>query len=131
MPHTYLAMNQTIVFDIKAETLFSEDVLLVNKGELYRFWCDNGQKWKDWFYTTSPDGYFNPLVWLFGARLTTARCFCLCGVYDHDDDTAFAIGSDSTVKIQMNGTVSFFANDAIWAYGNNSGAIKLNISRLQ
>ena len=126
-----LSLNQTAFFTINANELYSGEMLSVKYGEEYEFFCDPGQYWKDWFIRTGPDGYFNPLARLAGLRTKHTPCFCLCGVYDYDDSTAFAIGSIKLVEIKSTGVISFFANDAKGYYKNNSGSIKLNVTRLQ
>jgi hypothetical protein len=128
---TNLSLNQTAIFTINANELYSTEMLSVKYGEEYEFFCDPGQYWKDWFICTSPDGYFNPFAWLAGLRTKHTPCFCLCGVYDYDDSTAFAIGSIRIIEVKTTGVVSFFANDAKGFYKNNSGSIKLNVTRLQ
>ncbi len=75
--------------------------------------------------------YFNPWAMLAGLRTKRTPCFCLCGVYDYDDNTAFAIGSIKLIEIKSTGVISFFVNDAKGYYKNNSGSIKLNVTRLQ
>jgi hypothetical protein len=128
---TSLALNQSALFIIDAKELYSEHTLYVKSGEEYEFFCDPDQHWKDWFVTANPDGYFNPLALLMGLRAITAKCFCLCGAFDRDDSTSFPIGSKNIVRMQKMGLLSFFANDVKGFYGNNSGSIKLNITRLQ
>ena len=128
---TSLLLNQTAPFTVNANELYSAEMLSVKSGEEYEFFCDPGQYWKDWFIRTGPDGYFNPLARLAGLRTKRTPCFCLCGVYDYDDNTAFAIGSIKLFEIKSTGVISFFANDAKGYYKNNSGSIKLNVTRLQ
>lgn len=128
---TNFDLKQSALFTINAKTLYSTDILHVKKGEQYQFYCDKDQGWKDWFIPTGPNGYFNVLAWLIGLRLKSAKCFCLCGVYDQKDSTAFAIGSNNIIQMEKTGVVSFFANDTKGFYRNNSGCIKLRITRLQ
>ncbi|MGZ3874397.1 MAG: hypothetical protein ACXVJD_15860, partial [Mucilaginibacter sp.] len=63
-------------------------------------------------------------------RVKRSKCFCLCGVFNQDDSTAFPIGSNNTIVIEKTGLISFFANDAKGFYKNNSGRIDLTITRL-
>lgn len=126
-----LSVNQSAFFIVSAKELYSEDMLFVKKGEEYEFYCDKDQHWKDLFISTGPDGYTNPLASLAGLRVKRAKYFCLCGVYDTDDNTSFIIGSGCIVHIERLGMVSFFANDTKGFFGNNSGSIKLNVTRLQ
>jgi len=126
-----LDILQTQTLTIAAIDLYSNDPLQVGAGEEYQFYCDWHQAWKDAWITTTPDGYFNVLGWLIGMRVKHTKCFCLCGVYDEDDSTGFAIGSDKTIITQQTGLISFFANDVMGHYANNSGSIQLEITRLK
>jgi len=49
---------------------------------------------------------FNPLAKLAGLTIEISPCFCLCGVYDYDDSTAFAIGSINVIEIKSTGVIS-------------------------
>ncbi|MGZ3752862.1 MAG: hypothetical protein ACXVB0_20845 [Mucilaginibacter sp.] len=127
---TSVDIKHDAVFTISAQELYSKDMLRVKKGEKYQFRCEGDQKWKDWFISTTADGYFNLFAWIFGMRVKRSKCFCLCGVFNQDDSTAFSIGSNNTIVIEKTGLISFFANDAKGFYKNNSGRIDLTITRL-
>jgi len=94
--------------------------------------CEPGQKWRDWFISTTPDGFYNIIASLAGLRVPHVKCFCLCGGFNEDVATAFAIGSSKIFDITVpDGELSFFPNDAKGAYKNNKGSITINIKRLQ
>jgi len=80
---------------------------------------------------SSPDGYPNPLAKLFGLRVHTARCFCLCGAWGRRDATAFAIGSGThTIEADQHTDLTFFANDVRGFEWNNWGSISLTVTRI-
>jgi hypothetical protein len=120
----------SLVLTIHAIEKNSSDQLIVNENEIYRFTCDSGQRWKDWYISSGPKGFFNPFAILAGLRIKKYSCFCLCGVYDKRDSTAFKIGNGSEEKVRNGGTISFFANDSLAYYKNNSGYVRLRIDRL-
>lgn len=128
MTHT-LNIAETVILTILAADKYSGETLTVQKDEQYTFGVAADQKWRDWGFSCGADGYFNLLASVFGQRVKGAKCFCLCGVYDQNDDTAFAIGSAKTLTTTREGTMSFFANDSRGFYFNNKGSIQIAITR--
>jgi hypothetical protein len=124
-----LEPGQTIPVKVNAIDKFSTDTLQVQPGEQYQFSCDDQQFWTDWYIRSSPDGYFNALGWIAGMRVKKVKCFCLCGIYDQDETSGFAIGSNKLINVTRAGEISFFPNDVSWAYGNNKGQITVSILR--
>ena len=115
---------------VDSKLRYSADTLKVKAGEKYRFSVKPEQRWKDWFISTTAHGYTNPMAVLSGLRVKKAKCFCLCGCYDHNDTDAFPIGKFMEESMKRDGTLSFFANDALGYYKNNRGVIILSIERL-
>jgi len=127
-----LLRYQTRELTIIADQLFSDDCIAIGPGEQYDIWCNEGEKWKDWYKTSAPEGYNNPFAKPFRLRCRTAKCFCLCGVYDKDDETSFEIGMRTTIFPEnTRKLLSFFANDVRWAYCNNHGQIKVSVKRIR
>jgi len=124
-----LLPGQTATLTILAAEPCSFAMIEVKAGENYQLVCDGTQRWKDASITSSPKGYFNLLAWLYGLRLKGVPCFCLCGLYDCNDKSAFAIGSGTSLTAAQDGMISFFANDTTSFYFNNSGSLQLNITR--
>lgn len=117
---------------VNAKELYSsEPKISVNIGESYEIKVEKNQCWKDWFVNTSPDGFFNPLLFLSGRRVKGVKCFCLCGTINANEEHHFKIGSGThEFIIEHNGTLLFFPNDSINHYNNNSGSISLEIKRI-
>ena len=128
--HRLERVGESIELTVWASEENSSEQLSVKEKEIYQFSCDKGQCWKDWFIPSGPNGFLNPLAILAGLRVKSAKCFCLCGVYDKQDRTAFRIGSAHNVRVEKDGTVSFFANDTRGYYDNNKGCVRLLIQRL-
>ena len=123
--------GEVITVSIEADMLFSAFTLQVSDGDTYEFYSDKNQRWKDWFISSSPDGFFNLFAWMAGLRVKGVKCFCLCGCYNNDISTAFAIGSYRKNDVKTNGHLSFFANDAPKHYNNNEGAIEMTITAIK
>src|SRR5438067_1289894 len=125
-----LSPSESATVLVDSAACYSADELAVTAGEQYEFSCDPGEPWNDWWVKPNADGYSNPLASLWGQRLRGAKCFCLCGAYDEDDRTAFAIGSRLQLTAAQSGKIRFFANDARHFYFNNKGALHLTIKRI-
>lgn len=107
-------------------------VLRVEAGEIYNFECPAGQQWKDWYVSSGPDGFSNPLLLLSGRRLKGVKCFTLCGAVGKNEDHLFRIGHRLTgYQVPVSGDLYFFANDAWKFYGNNKGEMRVNVTRKQ
>lgn len=128
MTHT-LQTGETVKVTIEAADKYSSEKLAVLKCQHYTFGVASDEKWKDWFVSCGADGYFNFLATIFGQRVKGTKCFCLCDVYDQNDNTAFEIGSAKTKSVDQDGMMNFFANDSPGFYGNNNGSILLSITR--
>ena len=122
-------MGLPITILVAADQLFSAQKLHVRAGELYEITCDGQQRWKDWFIPSSPEGFWNPFAVLAGLRVKKAKCFCLCACYNDDISTAFPIGTGKEVRVELDGYISFFANDSHNHYKNNSGEVKVVATR--
>jgi hypothetical protein len=126
-----LEIGQTKELEIHAKEKWSSHRVVTSQGQKYRIWCEGKQQWKDSFFNSSPDGFFNLLAYIAGQRVKGVKCFCLCGAYNEDISTGFAIGSLKEFDVMVSGQLSFFPNDTSWAYGNNKGKIKINVLRIQ
>lgn len=124
-----LQQGEEIQIEIFSNEYWSSKKINTTAGQKYRIWSEPSQFWKDWLTKTSPEGFFNILSYIAGQRVKGAKCFCLCGAYDKQESTGFAIGKVKEFDAQ-GGELSFFANDTKWAYGNNKGSIIINVIRL-
>jgi len=116
-----------LAIPICAREKYSSHRVEIKAGEKYVFWCDDDQYWRDLFLKQTPAGYNNVMASLLGLRLDSALCFCLCGSINDDENMLFEIGLKMEKTFNIDGFVSFFANDTPGFYWNNSGAITLNI----
>ncbi|WP_149243064.1 hypothetical protein [Dyadobacter sp. 32] len=114
---------QPVTIIVDTEEKFSSIKFPGQKSITYQLSADGNQQWCDWFIKTSPKGYWNPLASVIGLRMKNVKCFCLCGCYNDDISTAFAIGEDCQIIADQDGYLSFFANDSDNYYNNNRGSI--------
>ena len=118
----------SLIIDSKEK--FSSTKFPVLPAVTYELSCDGTQRWCDSYIKTSPKGFWNPLASIAGLRVKKVKCFCLCGCYDDDLHTAFAIGTGCRITSDRKGYLSFFANDADAHYRNNEGSIVLKIRQV-
>lgn len=128
--HT-LQPGESIQIPVYARDTYSRNIITVAQQQEYTICYTHGRRWVDLIIPATATGYNNPLADLFGQRIKGVRCFCLSAAYNDSDTDAFPIGTDLTFKPQLNGTLSFFANDVPGYDWNNWGHIDIIIKRLK
>lgn len=116
-----------------AKEKWNDSGLTVKAGSGVRIHAEPGSKWIDWFIECGPDGYekfwLNPFRW--SRRVPDAPWFALICCIDRDLPSAFIVGSGTDCYIPpRDGTLFFFSNDAPFAYWNNKGQVKLQVTSL-
>jgi hypothetical protein len=86
-------------------------------------------KWKDWHIECDANGFSNPFMDLACRfkRVPTAKWFQLIGAVDKDASHVIKLGTSGIFTAPVNGLLWAFANDAWFAYCNNSGSVELEI----
>ena len=103
-------------------------------GTTYRLTASG--EWTDLNKSCGPDGYasceypdrvaaglLRLVEWT--RRVRHANWFALIGAVDSDRRNKFVIGRHALIAARRDGELLCFANDAWFAYGNNSGSIDL------
>jgi hypothetical protein len=123
-------IGDEVTLTIGAGERYSLQRIAVRQGEVYTINCHKSQRWYDLIIPASPDGYNNFIAPIFGLRVKDAKCFCLCGAWNENDQHAFTIGTEGVTAIApAEGRLSFFAND-VWGYEwNNWGSIQVKVMR--
>jgi len=136
VPHEYpvhLEVGQTSVVGVHSSLKWEDTTLRFSKGETYRFQATG--HWYDANIPSGPGGYETPglLLRLFEPlrRFPKANWFGLIGSIDRRPSATFFIGETSERNITEDGVLHCFANDLACMYWNNSGWIKLTVTRLQ
>ncbi len=96
-------------------------------GRRYRYSATG--RWKDWFIRCDTDGYSNLFMDLYGwiKRTPSARWFQLIGAVDKHPAYIVKLGTSGTFTAPASGRLWAYANDAPFAYGNNSGSVELSV----
>ena len=119
--------------------------LRVQAGEIYRF--EAAGVWYDASIRSGPQGYPSPnLIFRILQRLrrtSGANWFALVCMIDRDTSTRFDFtrgtvsgsGQQQIVSVEQtmtkDGFLTCYANDLPFTYGNNSGSVRLKITRVQ
>ena len=128
-----LAINESVTITVKAsKKLGGHPLIVVTKGQEYRFDVHTDQKWYDMGIPSGPAGYKNYLLLIWSKRVPSAKCFTLCGSIGKDEKNHFPIGKGlKNYTCKVDGTLYFFANDNKYFYWNNWGSIKVEVTRLR
>jgi hypothetical protein len=126
-----------------ASPLWNWTGIYIREGTTYRFSVPDGQVWFDWKHACGPDGSRG--TWLQNLfkrsrRVEAANWFELCGAIAYPGEPSvggvppapfyFRIGRQFEFKAPCSGYLYCFANDAAWAYGNNHGSMRVDITEL-
>ena len=100
-------------------------------GHEYHF-AATGQ-WTDRWIECDAEGYDSPNP-IFKAtaglrRSPRSRWFALIGAINEDKRTQFEIGTERVLIASASGTLTCFANDLALMYWNNSGCVRLSVTR--
>ena len=128
-----LNVGDTVEFGIFALLRWNDTALKMLKGESYALTADG--KWYDATIKSDANGYTSNLL---RHRLTARfrrspkqNWFLLMGALSMDDRKAFALGAGpTTYTATEDGKLYCFANDLWRFYFNNSGQVKLAVTRL-
>jgi hypothetical protein len=107
----------------------------VKDGEQYRFWADSDDKWNNGTTDRNANGYA-------GSGLDSPRyseypmISMVCEIHNSPNLGAFTftgfkflVGTGTTKTVSRDGYLFCFANDNLAFYGDNSGRIRLKITR--
>jgi hypothetical protein len=129
----HLDPGQSRVLGVHSRLKLEDTTLLVCPGETYRF--EASGRWFDASTSSGPSGYTSPNG-MFGLlerlrRFRKANWFALIGAVGQDLSTAFVIGEKAEIDIKEDGILYCFANDLPFMYWNNSGWVKVTVTRLR
>ena len=123
---------------VAADQFWNRTGIRVEAGAVYDIEADGA--WNDASIPSGPDGYSSNQVAFFKVpffrlaesrrRLPSANWFALIGAIDTDESTQFVIGGGKLgYRPQKSGELTCFANDLRSKYDNNSGEIRLTVTR--
>jgi hypothetical protein len=124
--------GDSVQVQIFARAEWNDTTVEVRKDETYCLEATG--TWYDASISCRADGYLSRSA---GFRLTERwrRCppgnwFALIGVIGRDESTSFIIGERKEVTTAKGGVLHCYANDLPFMYGNNSGCVKLTVTRI-
>jgi hypothetical protein len=128
-----LAKGESDTAVVKAREYWNRTGIEVGYLEAYAFEATGS--WNDWGRSTDADGgdwgFLQDLL-NSGRRCQQAQWFQLIGSVGASDERAFALGAHArwTNRSPETGELLLFANDAPGFYWNNSGEIRVRITRI-
>jgi hypothetical protein len=129
-----LLMNvgETKVAFIAARPMWNDTGIVLSAAHRYHFRADG--EWIDWKVTCDANGYasINSVQRLCEPlrRSPSERWFVLIGSLDQARGSSFRIGTETNFSPDRTATLFCYANDAVLAYWNNHGAVRLSVSRV-
>jgi uncharacterized protein (DUF2235 family) len=124
-----------------ASSLWNWTGIFMKEGTSYRFKVPEGQAWLNGDTPSGAQG--TPGNWMqhlfaWARRVREANWFELCGAISHPGQPGrtgvppepfyFRIGREVEIKAPYSGYLYCFANDASWAYWNNQGSLRVEIT---
>jgi len=128
----HLEPGQTAVIGVHARAKWNDTALQFGTGEKYALKASGA--WYDASIHTGPAGYASPSLpfrlveWL--RRVPKANWFALIGAIGPSLAAPFVIGDGCDLDAGQEGVLQCFANDLPFTYGNNSGWVRLEVTRL-
>lgn len=126
-----LDIGQSITVTIQARKKWNDTGIELISGHEYQFTAEG--QWVDRTSHCDADGFSSSNLllrfteWL--RRVPRENWFALIGALDFDKKSIFKIGRARTLIMKGSGTLTCFANDIFFMYGNNHGAIQLTVTR--
>lgn len=124
--------GKTLQAAIFAQPKWNDTRVEIHKGETYRFEATG--TWYDASICCHANGYPSRSL---GFRITErwrrypqGNWFALIGAIGQNEATSFPIDLQNPVPVPADGVLHCYANDLPFAYGNNSGCLKLTITRI-
>jgi hypothetical protein len=128
-----LTTNQTQTITVTAaEYPSGNPSITVNKGEVYSFFVEKGQRWTDFYFIGCGPKGFSLHYRRKELHIPNINYFCLCGLVQGNSEIKFPIGESlSDYPIPESGELRFFANDHPDYYRNNRGSIEVKVTRVR
>lgn len=129
-----LAVGQSVVSSlILATRKWNCTGVSLDAEGIYSLSPTDVEGWKDGWIESTPEGhnatFLLPFRWL--RRYREALWLALVGTIDRDLKTCFDLGSGlDKFTPSVSGELCCFANDAPFTYWNNSGSLRLEITRI-
>ena len=118
-------------FEVHADQLLQNTGMMVFKGETYQITAEG--QWQDAGFPPSDangfKGFTAPMFFGMLLKPLPGQYYMkLCGKVR---GWKFPIGTECTVKIRRDGELQLFANDAKGFFDNNSGSLKVTVTKVE
>lgn len=124
--------GQSKSFDVDAAKAWNASGILLEPNHVYDISVEDGQTWKDWYIVSDADGYRREALssWECLRRVPDQNWFKLIGTIERDETAPIPIGkAHREFSPGKPGELFCFANDTRWTYWNNSGTIRVTVTR--
>jgi hypothetical protein len=138
-----LQPGESAAFTVDSKNKLNRAGVGLERGGVYEFTIGAEQRWKDREFVCDADGWRSEdldwpkrlLVKVFERwrRVPKADWFVLIGTIGEQDDLSFVIGTGGPNRhhtAQVTGELYCYANDLPSMYGNNSGCLKVAVTRV-
>ena len=125
-----LKVRGTVTVRICARSKWNDTKIVVLKDSKYSFEAKG--RWMDLHISSNADGYpSNQLLKIFeeDRRVPKANWFELICAVNFDDKGLLVIGTSQKMSMTSSGRLTCFANDVERMYWNNTGEVKLTVTR--
>jgi hypothetical protein len=128
-------IGETACVCVEADKPWNDSGIDVAANESYNLVVPQSERWIDWHIPYSADGYTStPLIrpWESLRRVPDQNWFKLIGTLGKSTKPPVIVGSQLIgFSPAFAGRLYFFANDLLWMYWNNKGAIALGVTRIE
>lgn len=128
----HLKPGENIVVGVHSRAKWNDTTLRLVQGETYQFSASG--TWYDASIQTGPGGYTSPSLGFrlveWWRRRPQDNWFALIGAIGQDESSTFAIGENTRKSVSQEGVLHCYANDLPFTYQNNSGWVKLTVTRI-
>lgn len=133
---TEMQVGEAHTFPVLAQSPWNASRLRLVEGKRYRFQVSEVENWRDKGHPATPGEGLLAVPWLlriFGSlrRFRGANWYTLVGNIGQRSSQSFLIGSGGEQRALASGELFAFANDAWGFYGNNEGALKITVTRIE
>ena len=127
----HLAPGESQVFTVRATNPWNTSGIELEAGRTYDIKVVSVSGWKDAWIATDPAGFESRFLTKFEflRRYKPSPWLQLLGSVGRDDRTVFPIGWGTEITPETSGELHAFANDAVGFYWNNSGELRVEITR--
>lgn len=125
----------SVIVKVESTEQWIDTEIELSKGSQYKYEAKG--EWNDWFIKCNADGYPDHLNFLMDLffrwikRRPSAKWFQLIGAVNKNILYTINLGVKGEFVAPENGRLWVYANDAYFAYNNNSGSLELEIEKVK